>query len=230
MESVFCYFCINRKLVLTKFSDPFHKENTGFKNSIFHTMKIDSTPYEIELNPLIQSNLKKSDFDCIIDDHHSPIFKGVQYELKILNDGLICKNILINGLGKFTPVQEHSYAYDKQHLLICCGNKIFGLKFPELTLDWVMQSDPVACHQIVKISNGFIIHGELLISKINIFGEMEWQLEFDDIIGDIIDNPSCFIVHKDYIEIHDLSDHVYFINFEGRLLEKKMYKHSSLSV
>jgi hypothetical protein len=193
-------------------------------------MKIDSTPYEIELNPIPQSNNQRSDFDGVIDDHHSPVFKGVQYELKIFKNGVAFKNILINGIGKFTPVQEHSYAYDNHHLLICCGNKLFGLNFPELTLDWVMQPDPIACHQIVKIPNGFIIHGELWVSKINILGELEWQLEFDDIIGDICDNPSCFEVYKDYIEIHDLSDNVYFINFEGRLLEKKMYKYSGLSV
>jgi len=193
-------------------------------------MKIDSTPYEIELNPIPQSNLQRSEFDCVIDDHHSPVFKGVQFELKIIENGEVFKNILINGLGKFTPVQEHSFLLDQSHLLICCGNKLFGLNFPALTLDWVMQPDPIACHQIVKIPNGFIIHGELWVSKINILGELEWQLEFDDIIGDIIENPSCFLVHNDYIEIHDLSDNLYFINFEGRLLEKKMYKRSKLTV
>lgn len=193
-------------------------------------MKINNTPYEIELNPIPQSNIQRLDFDCIIDDHHSPVFKGVRYELKIFEYGIVFKNILINGIGKFTPVQEHSFLLDQNHLMICCGNKLFGLNFPELTLDWVIQPDPVACHQIYKISNGFIIHGEIWVSKVNILGELEWQLEFDDIIGDISDNPSCFEVYKDYIEIHDLSDNVYFINFEGRLLEKKMYKYSGLSV
>lgn len=193
-------------------------------------MKIYSTPYEIELIPLQKPNMDRSGFDCIIDDHHSSIFKGVQYELKISKDGTICNNILINGLGKYTPVQEHSYLYDNKHLLICCGNKVFCLNFPELTLDWVMQPDPVACHQIVKIPNGFIIHGELWVSKINILGELEWQLEFDDIIGDIKENRSCFQILNDTIEVHDFSDNIYMINFEGQLLEQKMYQRNKLSV
>lgn len=193
-------------------------------------MKIYSTPYEIELIPLQKPNMDRSCFDCIIDDHHSTIFKGVQYELKISKHGKVSKNILINGLGKYTPVQEHTFAFDHNHLVICCGNKVFGLNFPELTLDWVIQPDPVACHQIFKISNGFIIHGEIWVSKINFLGEVEWQLEFDDIIGDIKENRSCFQIHNDTIEVHDFSDNVYQINYEGLLLEKRSYKHAKLSV
>jgi hypothetical protein len=226
----FVIFAKKENPFFTTFSVPFLEENTGFKMQYLLAMKIDSTPYVIELNPFSQSNLQRSEFDCIIDDHHSSIFKGVQYELKILKHNEICKNILINGLGKYTPIQEHTFAFDHNHLVICCGNKVFGLNFPELTLDWVIQPDPVACHQIFKISNGFIIHGEIWVRKINILGEVEWQHEFDDIIGDIKENPSCFQIHNDTIEVHDFSDNVYMINFEGRLLEKKMYKHANLSV
>jgi hypothetical protein len=189
-------------------------------------MKIECSPYEIELKLASDTNLNSSllnqNYDFVYHDENYPIFKGTQFEIKLLDNGNIIKNILINSLGKNTMFHNNTIWLDHDKILICCGNKVFHFQIPEMKLIWSLTLDPVACYEFYKIPDGFIAHGEITISKFNLEGQLLWQTEFLDIIGDNEDKKH-FMCSSDNIEIIDFSDNHYIINFDGEMIEQELY-------
>ncbi len=96
------------------------------------------------------------------------------------HEDLIKSAIIISG-GGATNVHESCFVIDEDRLLICCANSLFCLELPFLKLLWQANPDHCTCFQIFKHGNGFIIHGELDISKLDINRNVIWTFAGNDI-------------------------------------------------
>src|SRR5688572_7171086 len=79
-------------------------------------------------------------------------------------------NAMILGHGGGTGIHENSFVIAGDILLVCCGDSVYALKLPELTVYWKNKFDWATCFAIYRFGDGFVIHGEVEITKINIAG------------------------------------------------------------
>lgn len=86
-----------------------------------------------------------------------------------------------------------------------------------LTLKWKIQADQATCFQIFKLHDGYIVHGELLITKLDRDGNKKWEFGGADIFVSI-DNAEVFKMDNDGILLSDFSGNIYKIDFDGDLL------------
>ena len=90
-----------------------------------------------------------------------------KHGIRILKDKKIIKSAILLGVGGPTIISENSTILDEDRLIVCVANNIFSLTIPDLELDWKIKADTATCFEIFKIEEGYIVHGELEISKIN---------------------------------------------------------------
>src|SRR5690606_13677452 len=90
----------------------------------------------------------------------------------------------------------------------------FCLEFPTLDLNWKTEVDEITAFEIVKIEGGYIIHGELEITRIDDSGKIIWQNSGADIF--ITQNSdSNFEVHGNLISVIDWNNRIYQWNLDG---------------
>ncbi|MCC8147251.1 MAG: hypothetical protein LIO93_12640 [Bacteroidales bacterium] len=147
---------------------------------------------------------------------HYPVSK---HGIKVYQDKEIINSCLVVASGGATDIHERSSLIDSNKLLICCCNTLFNLSLPTLNLNWKKQVDDVACFQIFKLEDDYIIHGELLITRISKDGIIKWQFGGKDIFVSI-DNKESFKLKDGYIELRDFGDTVYKLSFDGKAIIK----------
>jgi hypothetical protein len=114
--------------------------------------------------------------DNSLSEHYS-----TQHGVFILEDMVIVNSACVSSSGGHTGVHAHSCVLENDRLLICCANKIFCLTVPELGLLWRMEADPATCFGIFEFGDGYIIHGELEISRLDKGGNKIWRFLGSDI-------------------------------------------------
>ena len=171
--------------------------------------------YEIDIDyhPTYKSgsadNLFKFDFEYL-EKSASTIF-GV----KILDNNVCLKSAVISSQGGETGVHNSALVLEEDRLILCCGDKIFCLSIPDLTLLWKIKADDFTCFQIFTYNDSYIVHGEINISRINYSGTILWQYSGEDIFMNMDDEIECEL-QADYIIASDFNNKVYKIGYDGK--------------
>jgi hypothetical protein len=107
-----------------------------------------------------------------------------------------------------------SFIFDEEKLLICCGDSIFCLEILTLYLKWKTKVDEITAFQLFKIDNGYIVHGELEVCRINNEGFIIWKNSGADIFL-TAEADENFEIKDGFITVKDWGNRVYKWNFNG---------------
>lgn len=140
-----------------------------------------------------------------------------RHGILIYRDAQIIDSCMVIGSGGATGIHKNSSIVDNDRLVICCCDTVFCLTLPGLELKWKTQADQVTCFQIFKQQDGYIIHGELQVTKLDKDGNKKWEFGGADIFVSI-DNEEEFKIESDGILLTDFAKTKYKIDFDGKLL------------
>ncbi|MCR5741858.1 MAG: hypothetical protein K6G38_05325 [Gammaproteobacteria bacterium] len=78
---------------------------------------------------------------------------------------------------------------------------------------------------IYEINNGYIVHFELTIYKIDENGNVLWEFSGNDIFTGLNKDEDYYISFDDKsIKLHDFNDNYYILDFEGNVLDSSFRK------
>jgi len=137
--------------------------------------------------------------------------------IKIYQNEELIDSAFISFWGGGTVVTETSVIIDDGALLACCGHSVFCFKIPTFDLLWHTIADMATSFEIFPIRDGYIVHGELQITRLNKNGIMLWQTYGADIFV-TVDGSEQFEVTESYIIATDWNNDVYVINFDGETI------------
>jgi hypothetical protein len=153
-------------------------------------------PYEAEYGSLNHLHSNKHGIRILRDEHE-------------ISSAIICAN----GVG--TSVHETSFIIKNDSLYICCGEQIFSLNIPSLTLNWNKEVDTATCFEIYEFENDFIIHGELEITRLTETGEIKWHFSARDIFVNI-NGKKEFEIIGNTIKLVDWGNYEYILDGDGK--------------
>lgn len=188
------------------------------------TLKFDI--YDIELindsTYTIGSADNNFNYDFVYHDNESLEYRPFNHGVKLYKDGQLIKSAVVCAVGGATGIFENSAIVDQNNILICCADKLFSLKLPDLTLNWITQTDLATCFGVYKADNGIFTHGELNVSRLDSNGNIIWQTGLRDIIVNIDYEKSCFILHDNFIELLDFNSNKYQLDFNGNFISETL--------
>jgi len=136
------------------------------------------------------------------------------YGIKVFQDNVLIKSAVIGAIGGGTSIHKTSTIIEDDRLLICCSDTIFCLSLPDLALLWRTQADEATCFEIYKYQDGYIIHGELEISRLDRDGKILWQQGGADIFTTITGEQD-FELCEHFIMAKDFENRLYKFDYEG---------------
>lgn len=142
--------------------------------------------------------------------------QGSMHGVRIYNSGVEVNSCLLIGTVG-TTVHQTSVLFDDDLMLICCGDALFCLGLPDLDLKWQTQVDFVACFQIFKLEQDYLVHGEIEVSRIDKDGEIKWNFSGADIFV-VLDNTEAIALQSDHIFLTDFEKNTYKIDFNGSVM------------
>lgn len=127
------------------------------------------------------------------------------------------KAVLACAGGGSTGVTDKTVIFEEDRLLFCCGDSVFCLSIPEMSLVWNVKCGPATCFELFAFENDYIIHGELEISRLNHDGKVVWRQSGADIFttpegGDLV-------IAANYILATDWNYNIYKFDFDGNLID-----------
>jgi hypothetical protein len=141
-------------------------------------------------------------------------FLSNKFGIRIFEKGIeINRATIVNGFGA-TSLHERSQVFYENQILICCGDSVFCLDIPALILKWKTKVDEITAFQIFKLDGGYVVHGELEITKINKEGDILWQNSGRDIFI-TPEGKNDFEIKDSYIQAKDWDHQIYKWNFDG---------------
>lgn len=165
------------------------------------------TDYNQDLNDNVNKYskiyLSKSDFQL-----------STKIGIKIFENETEINNAIIGAEGGATGLHKTSQIIESNRILICCSNSVFCLEFPTLDLNWKTEVDEITAFEIIKIEDGYIIHGEMEITRIDDSGKIIWQNSGADIFS-TQNSDSNFEVHENLISVTDWNNRIYKWNLDG---------------
>ncbi|WP_276166497.1 hypothetical protein [Zobellia alginiliquefaciens] len=177
-----------------------------------------------EIGKYIVKLLNESDFQIGSKDNNieyrksffteSDFILATKFGIQILENGLESQNAIIGAEGGASGLHETSQIIEKERILVCCGDTIFCLGIPDLNLIWKSKVDEFTCFEIFKIENGYIVHGEMEISRIDDDGQIVWKNGGADIFVSA-DKTDDFEISDNYIKALDWDKKVYKWDFDG---------------
>lgn len=149
-----------------------------------------------------------------------------KHGVKIIQDDEIINSCIIIGSGGSTGIYQNSSLVDNDQLVVCCCDTIVCLSLPDLELKWKTKADSFTCFELFTLEDDYIVHGELLITRLDKNGKIKWEFGGTDIFVSL-DATEGFRLEKDYIMLTDFGKTQYKIDFEGKLLsDKEQAKYS----
>lgn len=109
------------------------------------------------------------------------------------------KAVCLCASGGPSRIHHQCSLLQDKRLLICCADSVFCLAFPALDLIWVTEADQATCFGIYEHKDGFIVHGELAISRLDKDGKILWQFSGPDIFT-TLSGKDVFRLSGDVIE------------------------------
>ena len=156
-------------------------------------------------------NINKYDFEYLeAENKYNSTFVSV----KIYENQKLVKSSIIGSEGGNSGISENSKIIEENRILICCADKIFCLSFPELSLIWKTKADEISCFEVFKRENFYIIHGEILISKLDENGKILWQKGGAEIFTSI-SAENIFELNEKHIVVNDWENRIYKFDYDG---------------
>ena len=156
-------------------------------------------------------NINKYDFEYLeAENKYNSTFVSV----KIYENQKLVKSSIIGSEGGKSGISENSKIIEENRILICCADKIFCLSFPELSLIWKTKADEISCFEVFKRENFYIIHGEILISKLDENGKILWQKGGAEIFTSI-SAENIFELNEKHIVVNDWENRIYKFDYDG---------------
>jgi hypothetical protein len=185
----------------------------------FSNLKIEVSSDKLyELNSA--DNVKE--YDYIYSSYNSV---NKDYDIYAPKYGIIAKDeeivlrsaLLVAGGGGATAPHKRSALIDNDSLIVILGDSIFSMSLPDLSINWAtVCEDCVTCFEIFNCIDGYIIHGEVSILKINKLGNVEWEFFGRDIFT-TLDSVDDFKVYDNYIITKDWEYNEYKIDIKNGL-------------
>ena len=139
------------------------------------------------------------------------------FGLKIFENGTQISSAIIGAEGGASGLSKNSQIIETDRIIICCSNGVYCLDLPTLNLNWKIKPDEITSFRIFKIDNGYIIHGELQITRINNDGDIVWKQGGADIFVNP-DGKDEIEITKDYIKVIDWENRVYKWDLNGKVI------------
>ncbi len=137
------------------------------------------------------------------------------YDVAISLADRVLKRIVIGAGGGSTTIHDTSHILEPNRLTICCGDTVFCLSIPDLSLLWRVKADSATCFEIYKHKADYIVHGELEISRVSYDGRLIWQQGGADIFTNISSGGEDFFITDEYIFATDWNGKQYKFDFDG---------------
>ena len=137
-----------------------------------------------------------------------------KFGITVFENGIELNSALIGAEGGASGLHKTSQIIENNRILICCSDTIFSLELPSLSLNWKTKVDQATAFQIFKIEGGFIVHGELEITRIDDKGNVIWQNGGADIFV-TPDGKDNFEVNGEVIKAIDWGNRTYKWNLNG---------------
>ncbi len=126
--------------------------------------------------------------------------------------GVICRQgnsnrgsaVLLAG-GGATGIHDHSLLALTQHVYVAVGDQVACLELPQLALVWSVEGDGATVFGVHATPRGdaLIVHGELLVSRMTLSGEIVWSAGGADIFtGELV-------VKDNHVHVSDFEDREY---------------------
>lgn len=138
--------------------------------------------------------------------------------LRTYQSNLLICSAMIGAEGVGTGIHNTSYVVEEGRITICCSDSIFCLSIPNLDLLWKTRVDEATCFEVFKIHDGYIVHGELEISRIDLNGNIVWQRSGADIFT-TEKGVDDFEITDSHIRAIDWGGRTYTFDFDGILIE-----------
>lgn len=162
---------------------------------------------DVHYDPLSVDNVIRYDHYYTLEDQR---YRLLQRGIRIIDEEKqVVQQVCIAASGGDTGIDEHSYALFEERLAVCCGDSIFCLAIPNLTLLWQMKADAITCFSVFAYGSDLIIHGELSISRLTKEGAIAWQFSARDI----------FVSLTSIINFRIEERTIYVIDWDGILYE-----------
>lgn len=161
-------------------------------------------------------NFKYGDFTYINDDNfiYTPKYGVIIKD----NMGYEKSAILFPGSGTGGSPHKKSALIDNNNLIILVGDWIFSLSIPELKLNWKTKcGDCITCFELFRISDGYIIHGECSILRVQKDGRIAWEFSVRDIFT-TAEGIDIFKIIDDIIIVKGWQNYTYIIDLNGVII------------
>lgn len=153
----------------------------------------------------------------IVHNDTSEFHPSTKYGVRVTKGEQKIADAIIYGHGGATGIHENSFTIEQDLLLICCGDDVYALKLPSLTIHWKKKLDWATCFAIYRFQEGFVIHGEIEITKIDIAGNIAWKFSGKDIFV-TSDGRESLKLAGDRIEATDWTGTTYLLSDKGTLI------------
>lgn len=162
-------------------------------------------------------NKSKYDFeyysgDCL-HNYESGFYE--QCSIKISEDNNFIRSVILHSFGGNTFKEKDFFIVENDNIIILIGNSLFCLELSTLKKVWTVECDESLCFGVYGFDDGYITHGEVVISKINKEGRLEWKFYGRDIFVTPEDKEN-FFVSKNIISVTDWVNNVYLIDVNGK--------------
>jgi len=184
-------------------------------------MKIQTKQYIIKIENLPNYTLNSQDN---IQEFKLQYFNGSQNEdrfyptskhgIRIFENDEEINSAIICEVGGATGIHTNSFLIEEDNILICCCDKVYSLKIPDLSINWAKRLDPATCFGIYKFKGDLIIHGELQISRIDFQGNQKWKFGARDIFV-TPDGEESFKIVGEIIKLKDWEGYEYILDESG---------------
>jgi len=183
-------------------------------------MKISSQRYQISIDkiygPLKSEDLNSFDYvfdpkDHITDEFHSVFLIKIESTKKALTVGLI---------GSFFCINDQCAVLDGSILTVLMDDEIFVLDIESISLIRHTSIGDEPYFAIYPIENGFIIHGELTILRLNKDFDQVWQFSGSDIFVTQNNGEESFAIADDRIYLEDWNGYKFILDLDGKLLQE----------
>jgi hypothetical protein len=141
-----------------------------------------------------------------------------KFGIKIFENGIELNSTIIGAEGGASGLHKTSQITETNRILICCSDSVFCLDLPTLNLNWKSKVDEATAFEIFRIDNGYIIHGELEIIRIDDNGNIIWKNGGADIFV-TPDGKEDFEIKDNFIKATDWENRTYKWNFNGVEIE-----------
>jgi hypothetical protein len=153
-------------------------------------------------------------YDFVYFDKSKYDFPSV-FGIKVFHDDRLLKSAIVGSVGGGTTIHETSLILETDRLVLCASDTIFCLSIPDLNLFWKTKADTATCFEIFKLQDGYVVHGEMEITKLDKAGKIIWQNSGADIFT-TLEGKDTFTITDKYILATDWENRKYKFDFDGK--------------